>query len=179
MDRMLRCGGDPNRILAVGGLQHAVATLLENAPDEIPERRLILDDEHRLRARHLPERSFRRERRRFARALWKKYGEGRAESRRARYLNLAIGLLDDAVHGREPESRAATDLLRSEEGLKDSLARHTAHPDPRVGDRQSFVWNGNQARVAMLVMRHGRRADDNAPSSRHRVACVDREIDDH
>ena len=95
--------------------------------------------------------------------------------------NIAAGLLDDAIDGGKPEARALADFLGGEERLenpvddagRDALAI-VAHLDQHVlGGCQQLLAEGRA-----LLARDVARADDELSALRHRIAGVDRQIDD-
>ena len=96
----------------------------------------------------------------------------------------AARLLDDAVDRREAEAGALAHLLGGEERLED-LAEHAGrNAAAGVGDRQRAVVGDRQdvgAELRDLVRLHriGLDRQRSAALRHHRVAGVDREVDDH
>src|SRR5262249_59522236 len=71
--------------------------------------------------------------------------ERRTGARCALDLDPATLRFDHAVADRQPESRAAADVLGREEGLEDALAHGARHPDPVVADGEYDVVVRNRA----------------------------------
>ena len=162
--------GELDRGRTVGSLQDGVPARLQDLGDELADDRLVLDEQDRLVARL----------RRVAcggRCLLfgrrfdgrQEDAERRAHPRRRRHLDRAAALLDDAVHRREAQARAAG--LCREERIEQLLALRLGHADARVRQAELDV---------LLVVDHDvRRLDRDRAAARHRVARVHREVDDH
>ena len=70
-----------------------------------------------------------------------------AGARTALDIDVALRLLDDAVHAREPKSGALAGRLGREEGLEEMRLGRLVHPDARVGDLEQDVAAGLRPRV--------------------------------
>src|SRR5262249_34591034 len=106
--------------------------------------------------------------------------EGRAEPGLRDDPDVAAALLDDPVHGREPETRALSDVLRGEERLEDPVLDPWVDPEAGGGARE-------EREVALHHRAVGRpaaellvaRLDRQPAAVRHRVARVDGEVHHH
>jgi hypothetical protein len=100
---------------------------------------------------------------------------------RALDVDLAAGLLDDPVHRREAEPRAAGILLRGVEGLERVSEDLLRHADARVpdGDRREPARRYHQGVSRRRIEVDRARFEGDRPAARHGVAGVQHEIEDH
>src|SRR6185503_6617826 len=90
---------------------------------------------------------------------------------------LATGLLDDAMHHRQPEASALADALGGEERLGGALQRLLVHAGTGVDRGDADIATGGKAQLVALEQRRLMRAEDQRPALRHRVARVEREVE--
>ena len=121
-------------------------------------------------------------RRRVAAVNRKQDAEAAPRAGRARHDHVTAVLVHDAVHRGEPHAAAAPDILGSEERLEHALENLGADAGARVGDLQLDEVAAEAlaaARADGFPRQLGRvHGDFDAADSRHRVASVDREIED-
>ncbi len=93
---------------------------------------------------------------------------------------LPAPLLDQAVHGRQPEARSVTPFLGGEERLQASLEHVRIHAGTVVGHRQESQRPGRQVEEPTVVGGGYVHLDRYVDASRavHGVARVDDQIDD-
>ena len=93
----------------------------------------------------------------------------------------AAGLAHDPVHHREAEPRTLSRSLRREEGLEGAVARRLVHPDAGILDVDRDVRSGDHvehrggAEVERLLVG----ANGEGAAAQHRIARVDRQVDEH
>ena len=92
--------------------------------------------------------------------------------RLALQCDLATGLVDDGVHGREPEPGALGARLRREEGLEHPRRGVGIHAVARVGDGE-----GHSGSAVFQLARFG--GDGERAAVGHRVAGVHDEVEQH
>ncbi len=98
------------------------------------------------------------------------------------HVDEAAGLLDDAVDGREAEPGSLADFLGREERLEDLVDDLGRYAGAGIGDIDAHVVGGRHAVVGQsrgFIRRDVGRLHGQLAAIRHRVAGVDREIDDH
>src|SRR5207237_1081561 len=96
--------------------------------------------------------------------------------------DMPLALLYDAVDGREPKSGPLAGFFGGEERLEDPLLRGLVHPTTGIADREHDVralWQVDVALRVRLVQIHAGRLDRESAAVRHRIAGVEREVDDY
>ena len=169
-------------LLAARRLEHRVPVALQRGARDMPHFTLILGDENRLGAAKRLRRCGRdRWHVDFVRHARQVHLERRAVTALAVHPNRSAALLDDAVHGRETKTRAFAALLGREERLENPRLRRLVHSGAGIGDGQHHVRAGDGAAMGRRVRGvelDVRRLDRQLPARQHRVASVDREVDD-
>ncbi len=108
--------------------------------------------------------------------------DGGAGADRAGHRDRAARLLDEAVHGAEPEPGAAALRLGGEEGLEGALAHRVRHAAAGVDDVDRGTGVARSAQVLQLALHAVRQRGAAAAAKaqraavRHRVAGVDRDV---
>ena len=98
------------------------------------------------------------------------------------HIDEAAGLLDDAIDGRQPKAGALADFLGGEERLEDLVDDVGGNPGAGVGDIDPDIIRRRHALVGHLrgfIRCQIAGLHRQLAAVRHRVASVDREIDDH
>ncbi len=171
------------RLGAVARDQHPVAESAQDLVHQSAHGVLVLRQQNRLVAA-----GHRARLGGVARRLHQRFGprqvdpEGRAPSRCTLDGDVASVLLDDPVHGGEPEAASLLGRLGREEGLEDPLARLLVHPVAGVARLEQDVRPARGGRMGCYERRvelDVARLDRQASALRHRVARVDREVHDH
>ena len=177
-------GGEVQRGFRAGGFEHGIAVAFEHLTGDAPHRRLVLDHQDRLRSA----RGARRQLRGLGRALGQLLDARQVELEGGALADLAVhpdestALLDDAVHGGEPQPRALAFLLGREERLEHVGLGFFAHPNAGVRDREHH--KRSRARgvvvggVRVVQIHVGRLQGELAPV-RHRVAGVHGQVHDY
>src|SRR2546426_1032055 len=101
------------------------------------------------------------------------------DTRLAVQRDLAAALLDDAVDGREPEARPPPRSFGREERLERASLDLRRHPATGVGHREHHIAAGGTVRVLELREVDIAGLDGEPAALAHRIARIDREIDDH
>ena len=173
-------GRNRKRIGRIGGGDHLVAEALQLNRDVVADVAVVLDAEDGLRPAHD-----------FALVIAcgaKRAGLGLRQIDRERRaaaffgfdLDAAAGLLDEAEHHAEPETRALADLLGREERIEDAFEDRLRNPRAGIGDLDLDIVAGiaGADRDGFADAEHhiARRQRQPAPI-RHRVAGVDREVE--
>src|ERR687892_1742453 len=174
---------DRERLATGPGGQDGVAPAAQVPTDQVAHDLLVLDDQHGLGS---PARGWQRRSGGGVDRLLdpgKVDLEGRPLARLAVDPDEAAALLDDPVHGGEPESGPLSDLLRGEERLERVRLRLRVHAAARVAHLEYDVGPGphpaGPTGRERLVHVGVRRLDDEAPTVRHGVARVHHEVGDH
>ena len=157
------------RFGAVVRREHVVARVLQDLLGEVADDLLVLREQDRPR--------FRLDRRSGDRQVERERGAD-IDLRIEQYEPAALG--DRPVDAREAEAGAFLLLLCREERLERAAARLVVHADAGVGDADDDVRPGMcvQLRRVVLVDRHVRRPHLEEAAARHRVAGVERKVDE-
>lgn len=100
-------------------------------------------------------------------------GEFAAFAGLAAHCNCAAMAGDDAVHHRQPETRAVTDPFGREKGLEDAISGGPIHSAASVGDGKADDWPKPSLARREQLLRIGPKADGNlADSAADRVGGV-------
>src|SRR5439155_8285668 len=94
----------------------------------------------------------------------------------------AAALADDPKHCREAEPRAVARRLRGVERFEEMLLNRSVHSRTGVADGEHHVRAGGRARMVgdkRLIELHVRGFDRQGAPVRHRIARVQREIENH
>src|SRR5439155_1683325 len=121
---------DPQGLHAALRIQEVVAQRYQNIPGQPPYQRLVVDEQNGFRTRGPRHRRlWRLGGFRHVGQAWKVDAERRALAPLAPDSEVALVLLDDAVHGRQAQARSLPDILRGEKRLEAvllDLRRHAA-----------------------------------------------------
>ena len=173
MDWTVVLGREPQRDVAGRRFENGVAVALEHLPRHQPHRRRILRDQHRLRAAPRLRRRGPGDRGGHGLVHARQVDlEGRSPPRLGIHGDEPARLLHDPVHGGEPQPGSFAGFLCREKRLEDAGLGLLVHADARIRHGQHDV--PTRARFH----HHVGRLDGQPPSPRHRVAGVDRQIDD-
>ena len=107
--------------------------------------------------------------------------KGRTLPQRTVHPNIAVALLNDAVHRGKPQPRTFAPLLGGEKGFKDVRERSSVHARPRVGHRQYHVASNLGTRMVPgvgLVQLHIAGLDFEFAAHGHGVARVNCQVHD-
>jgi len=160
-------GGKRQCFRAGGRLEYRVSVTAQDPGGDLPDGRLVLDHEDRLAAAPGGLGSGRRGGRHGVLVRGREEGaEGRAHARLGVDAEAATGPGHDAVHGCQPQPGSLVLRLGGEERLEDPGDDLGRPADPGVADRQLHVVAGCDRGMQARVFRH-------------RVTCVDREVDHH
>src|SRR3954469_5560853 len=179
VDPALLHARDRQRFIAVARFEHRVARSSENLPHQRAHRAIVFDDENRLLS------AFRRWRASRRRGLERPAYRRQIDAERRAFTNGAVNpdesvaLLDDAIHGGEPETRALAWRLRREERIEDARLNFRGHADTGVADEDVDVaaglhWRSANGKRFRHVDHVGREAKLTARE--HGVACVDGQV---
>ena len=169
---------------AVASLQHRVAIVAQRAGEDAPNGGLVLREKNGLPPaprRYRPRRG--RLRRRQAR-----HREMDAEARPRAWLagdgDEPPALVDDAVDRGQAEAGPFPDHLRGVERLEDVGQRLGIHPGAGIGrdEHDVHAWRRNLDAAGGRLPRidpHGGGLERQRPAIRHRVARVQREVEQH
>ena len=174
---------DLERVVAMARRQHDVAAAGQHLLNDRADLRLTLDHEngaHSVRAR--------RRLRHVTRQIVHMFDARQEHLDRRSAIDFTVhedrtaALVDDAIHGREAEPGALPQLLRRVERLEEMTQDRAVHADAGVADGEHHVRAGTRAWMlggVSLVEFHVRGLDRQHAAARHRVAGVEREIEDH
>jgi hypothetical protein len=177
-------GGNPQRLLAVLRDKHPVSAALKDPAGHLAHGLLVLDQKHRLpagRASGLRRMAPADQRKRAG--IDERRQEHRDQSALTRLgveLDVAAGLSHDAVHGGQSQPGPLALGLGGEERLEGAGDHLRGHARAGVDDPQAHVGarrrRGQLGRVLVLNGDVGGVDLQHSPG-RHRVSCVDRQVD--
>ena len=171
-----------DRLAAIRCFDHAIAVHLQRATCDAADSVLVLDEQHDVAAR-AGHGSLGPDRRLRLGCPRQVDGERRALAGRALHPHVAVALLGDAVHGREPEPGALPRRLGGEERVEDARLGLRVHPDAVVRHVEPHVLPrcGGDPPAGELVVQRGVARRDRDAAARlvgDGVARIDREVED-
>src|SRR5580692_8111428 len=172
---------DPQRCLAVVGLEHFISLRLQGLTHQLSHRFFVLDQQHGFRAAVLRRRSSQRAHG-FQGILdaWQIDPESRTLPRFALDQDVTATLLDDAVHGRKSQASTFSFFLGGEKWLEDAQLRFFIHALAGVSYREHNVKTrvnvGVFAANVLMVQSGVSALDDDFSTIRHGVFRIDHQI---